>query len=63
MLRVDETGIEAAAATMMLMPVLGLSEDPLTPFRVNHPFLVMIRDQPSGTLLFVGLVLNPEVQP
>lgn len=62
MLRVDETGTEAAAATMMLMPVLGLSEDPLTPFHVDHPFLVMIRDQPSGTLLFVGRVLEPEVQ-
>ncbi len=63
MLRVDENGTEAAAATLMAMPVLGLSEDPLTPFHVDHPFLVMIRDQPSGTLLFVGRVMEPGDQP
>jgi hypothetical protein len=37
------------AATRMAMPVLGLGEDPLTPFQVEHPFPVIIRDQPSGT--------------
>ncbi len=62
-LRVDENGTEAAAATIMLMPVLGLSEEPLTAFRVDHPFLLMIRDQPSGTLLFVGRVMEPGEQP
>lgn len=49
MLRVHEIGTEAAAATMMAMPLLGLSEDPLTPCHVDQPFPVMIRDQPSGT--------------
>ncbi|CAK6695473.1 hypothetical protein BBFGKLBO_01854 [Synechococcus sp. CBW1107] len=61
-LRVDETGTEAAAATIMMMPVGGLGEDPITPFRVDHPFLLMIRDQPTGTLLFLGRVLDPGEQ-
>jgi serpin B len=62
MLEVDEKGTEAAAATLMMMPVTGLSEDPITPFRVDHPFLLMIRDQPTGTLLFLGRVMDPGEQ-
>ncbi len=62
MLEVDEKGTEAAAATIMEMPVTGLSEDPITPFRVDHPFLLMIRDQPTGTLLFLGRVMDPGEQ-
>jgi serpin B len=61
-LEVDEKGTEAAAATIMMMPVTGLGEDPITPFRVDRPFLLMIRDQPTGTLLFLGRVMDPGEQ-
>jgi serpin B len=61
-LRVDEKGTEAAAATITMMPVTGLAEDPITPFHVDHPFLLMSRDQPTGTLLFLGRVMDPGQQ-
>ncbi len=28
-------------------------------YRVDRPFLFLVRDEPSGALLFVGKVLNP----
>jgi serpin B len=56
---VDEQGTEAAAATAVVM-VEG-EEMPADPVAVDvdHPFLLMIRDIETGTLLFVGRVLNP----
>lgn len=29
-------------------------------YRVDRPFLYLVRDDPSGALLFVGRVLNPK---
>ncbi len=55
---VNEEGTEAAAATA----VVGRSvlEPPPTPvFRADHPFVFMIRDVQSGSILFVGRVANP----
>lgn len=28
-------------------------------YNVNRPFIFLIRDEPSGALLFIGKVLNP----
>lgn len=58
-LQVDEAGSEATAATMALMPVLGLSETPIPVFRVDHPVLLIIRDQASGALLFLARLMDP----
>lgn len=54
---VDEKGTEAAAATAVLavpasMPV---GKD----MQINRPFLFFIRDVPSGTILFMGRVVDP----
>ncbi len=51
---VDEYGTEAAAATGM---ELGAGEHPM--FYAQRPFLFVIRDKPSGTILFLGRVLDP----
>jgi len=59
---VDETGTEAAAATATEMAVIrcgGSVQRPPIPIRVNRLFLFFIRDMQSGTVLFVGRVLNP----
>jgi serpin B len=49
---VDEAGTEAAAAT-----VVGIGETSLPPsFRADRPFLVVIRERFSGTILFIGKV-------
>jgi len=49
---VDERGTEAAAAT-----IVGIGLTSLPPlFRVDHPFLVVIRERFSATILFIGKI-------
>ena len=54
---VDENGTEAAAATAVVMN--KLDGDPAVEFAVNHPFIYLIRDRETGTVLFIGRVMNP----
>lgn len=54
-LEVTEAGSEASAATAVVMT--RSSRMPL--INVNHPFLLAIRHKPSGTLLFLGRVVDP----
>jgi serpin B len=56
--KVDEKGTEAAAATAVAMP-RGGPPPKLTELRVDHPFLFMIADKPSGMILFIGRVVDP----
>ena len=49
---VDEQGTEAAAATMV---GIGLTSLPVA-FRADRPFLVVIRERFSGTILFIGKI-------
>jgi serpin B len=55
---VDESGTEAAAATAVIMLE---SAAPMTDVEVtvDRPFIFMIRDVPTGALLFVGRVVDP----
>lgn len=58
---VDEKGTEAAAATAVMMA--AGSAGPRTPppeFRADHPFLFLIRDDVSGSILFLGQLANPD---
>jgi len=55
---VDEAGTEAAAATAVIMTTTGMPSAP-TELTLDHPFIFLIRDMETGTLLFVGRVLNP----
>lgn len=52
--RADEQGTEAAAATGVAM---AESHGPTV--TVDRPFLILIRDRPTGTLLFLGQVMDP----
>lgn len=49
---VDEQGTEAAAATVV---GVGLTSAPPT-FRADRPFMVVIRERFSGTILFIGKI-------
>ena len=55
---VDEAGTRAAAATAVTMQ---RTSAPLDPFHIvfDRPFTWAIEHAPTGTLLFVGRVLNP----
>lgn len=58
---VDEKGTEAAAATAVLAPPTAAPGPPLPAvFRADHPFLFLIHDQRSASILFIGRVTNPK---
>ena len=57
---VNEGGTEAAAATAVVMGLgAAVSENPIPDFRADHPFLFLIQDGETGTILFIGRVVNP----
>jgi serpin B len=56
---VNEEGTEAAAATGTIMKMLAVRPHPTPTFRADHPFLLLIRDIHSGSILFLGRVLDP----
>ncbi len=55
---VDEEGTEAAAATAVLMQVTSMPESPLE-LTVDRPFLFLIREHETNTILFIGRVVSP----
>jgi serpin B len=58
---VNEEGTEAAAATAVVRG-RGSARPRQTPpiiFRADHPFMFLIRDNRSGSILFIGRVTNP----
>lgn len=57
-IKVDEAGTEAAAATGVSVAVTSVGAEPVK-VRCNHPFLYVVRDVPTGVVLFVGRVLDP----
>ena len=54
----DEKGTEAAAATAVVMLESGVSKEPIA-VTVDRPFVFLIRDTGTGTVLFLGRVSNP----
>jgi len=55
---VDEEGTEAAAATAIVFVGTGMPEPPVI-VNVDCPFLFVIRDIPTGSILFIGQVVQP----
>ena len=56
---VDEKGTEAAAATAVILTWRSGSSDRV--FIVDRPFIFVIRDKVTGTIVFMGRILNPTV--
>jgi serpin B len=54
---VNEAGTEAAAATAVVME--GRSAPPPATFRADRPFVFLIRDNRTGSILFAGRVTDP----
>jgi serpin B len=57
---VNEEGTEAAAATGVTMKALSVGPGQTPIFRADHPFLFLVRDKASGSILFLGRTLNPK---
>jgi serpin B len=56
---VDEMGVEAAAATAHgPVTALGDDEKPIV-FRADHPFIFLIRHKATGSILFLGRLVDP----
>jgi serpin B len=55
---VDESGTEAAASTVVIMLEKAIAAKPVD-VTVDRPFFFLIRDNPTGTILFLGRVMNP----
>jgi serpin B len=53
--RVDEEGTTAAAATSIGITTTAIEVPPKT-FVVDHPFVLALRDERTGTLLFIGVI-------
>jgi serine protease inhibitor len=58
--KVDEKGTEAAAATAVVM--LAMSAAPRNVFIADHPFIFIIQEKETGSILFMGRVSDPTQQ-
>lgn len=65
-LRVDETGVEAAAVSAFFGGGVGSAnsekDEELVVFEADHPFLYQIRHLESDRVLFMGTLVKPGVQ-
>lgn len=56
-IKVDEEGTEAAAVTSVEVGATSTPDN--FEMRVDRPFLFVIREKHSGTILFIGKIVNP----
>ncbi|CAL5204634.1 unnamed protein product [Lathyrus oleraceus] len=61
-IEVNEEGTEAAAATAATILLRSMRVPTTVDFVADRPFLFVIREDLTGTILFVGRVLNPLVE-
>jgi serpin B len=57
---VNEEGTEAAAVTAVVVGFVCACEPP--PIRVDRPFVFALRENLSGTILFMGVIRQPPAQ-
>jgi serpin B len=60
---VKEEGTEAAAVTGIAVEAGGMMMPPPNPFQmiVDRPFLFLIEDEQTGTILFMGVMFDPKM--
>jgi serpin B len=57
---VNEEGTEAAATTGVTMRSLAMMvPQPPPVFRADHPFVFLIQENRTGSILFMGRIVNP----
>ena len=61
-INVDEKGTEAAAATVVMMDKSAMRiPNEVRVFKADHPFLFVIKENSTGSILFMGKIMKPEV--
>jgi serpin B len=58
-LKIDEQGTVAAGATAVIGPTAVEVPPKSVTLRFDHPYLLLLRDETSGAILFVAAVANP----
>lgn len=58
-IEVDETGTEAAAATAVVVGIESMPIDEPIKVSIDRPFIYFIVDNKTGSVLFMGRVMNP----
>lgn len=61
-IKVDEEGTEAAAVTSIGMVATSMPMHPPTIMDVNRPFVYLIKERETNTVLFLGVTNNPLVK-
>ena len=54
-IEVDEKGTRAAAVSYTLIPTSGVG----SPMRVDHPFVLTIRERHTNSIVFIGKIMEP----
>lgn len=58
-INVDESGTEAAAATAVVMKrITSVNPSDLIDFKADHPFVFLIKENETGSILFIGQLVN-----
>lgn len=58
-IKVDESGTEAAAATAVVMKrITSVNPAEVIEFKADHPFIFLIRENTTGSILFIGRLIN-----
>ena len=58
-IKVDEEGTEAAAVTALIVGTTSFNPQEPTEIRLDRPFIYAIYDRETGSVLFLGRVINP----
>jgi serpin B len=59
---VNEEGSEAAAVSSVTIGITSLGDPTIPVFRVDRPFIFVIRDQHSGSIIFAGKIIEPVIE-
>ena len=59
LVEVNEEGTVAAAATSVSFGCAASAPPPPAEFHADHPFVFLIRDNHTGSVLFLGRIVNP----
>jgi serpin B len=60
-LNVDEVGTEVVAATVTVTPTVSIPDSQFE-LKLDRPFLIVIEDPSTKTILFAGVLLDPSVK-